>query len=49
LVLDMRTKLQEQEDLFWELNVPNVEERTRLKILKGLSYSQQAEGLAWDY
>jgi hypothetical protein len=39
----------QQEDLFWELNVPNVEEWTRLKILEGLAYSQQAEGLAQDY
>ncbi len=46
---DMRNQLREQEDLFWELNVPNVEERTRLKILEGLAYQQQAEVRAQDY
>ncbi len=44
----MRNQLREQEELFWELNVPNIEELTRLKILKGLAYSQQAEELAQD-
>ena len=48
LELDVKNQLREQEDLFWELNVPNVEERTRLKILEGLAYSQQAEEQALD-
>ncbi len=42
LELDVRNQLREQEEQFWELNVPNVEERTRLKILEGLAYQQQA-------
>jgi hypothetical protein len=46
---DVRNQLREQEDLFWELNVPNVEERTRLRILEGLAYQQQAEARAQDY
>ncbi len=47
--MDMRTQLQEQEELFWELNVPDVKERTRLKIIEGLVYKQQAEGPALDF
>ncbi len=35
--------------MFWELNVPDVEERTKLKILKGLTYHQQAEARARDF
>ncbi len=46
---DMKDQLLEQEDLFWELNVPDVEEQTRLKILQGLTYQQQAEVRARDY
>ena len=49
LEVDVRNQLREKEDLFWELNVPNVEERTRLKILEGLAYQQQAEARAQDY
>ncbi len=44
----MRKQLREQEDLFWELNVQNIEEQTRLKILEGLAYSQQEEEQARD-
>ncbi len=35
--------------MFWELNVPDVCERSRLKILEGLTYNQQAEGRARDF
>ncbi len=34
--------------MFWELNVPDVQERSRLKILELLTYKEQAEGLARD-
>ncbi len=42
----MRTQLRAQEDVFWELNFPNVEERMLLRILENLAYKEQAEARA---
>ncbi len=39
----MRSQLQEQANLFWELNVPNVEDRALLRILENLAYKEQAK------
>ncbi len=38
------TKLQQIENEFWKLNVPDTEERARLRILEGLAYEGQKEG-----
>ena len=43
LELSVRAQLREKEDLFWELNVPDVEERARLRVLEGVNYQNQAE------
>ncbi len=45
LEIDVKTRLQEKEDLFWELNVPGIEERVLLRILEGVNYQLQAEEL----
>ncbi len=42
------SKLRMIEDEFWELNVPDPEERARLRILEGLTYEGQKEGLERD-
>jgi len=42
------SKLRRIEDEFWELNVPDPEERARLRILEGLAYEGQKEGLERD-
>ncbi len=39
----LRAQLREKEDLFLELNVPDVEERVQLRILEGVNYQRQAE------
>jgi hypothetical protein len=49
LDFNVRTQLQAQEDLFWELNVPNVEERVRLRILENLAYKEQSEERAKSF
>jgi hypothetical protein len=41
-------KLRKLEDEFWELNVPDREERARLRILEGVAYLGQKEGLERD-
>jgi hypothetical protein len=41
-------KLRKLEDEFWELNVPDREERARLRILEGLAYEGQKQGLEKD-
>lgn len=41
-------KLRLIENEFWELNVPDSEERARLRILEGLAYEGQKEGLERD-
>ncbi len=41
-------KLRELEANFWELNVPNVKELSRLRILERITYKAQAEGRARD-
>jgi hypothetical protein len=41
-------KLRLIENEFWELNVPDSEERARLRILEGLAYDGQKEGLERD-
>jgi hypothetical protein len=46
LEADVQEELREKEDLFWELNVPHVEELELLRILEGLTYQQQSEELA---
>ncbi len=38
-----------EQDVRNQLNVPNVKEQTRLKILQGLAYQQKAEVRARDY
>ncbi len=42
------TKLRELEAEFWELNIPDIQERLRLWILKLITYKAQAEGRAKD-
>ncbi len=37
-------KLRELKANFWELNVPNIEELSRLSILERITYKAQAEG-----
>ncbi len=49
LDFDVRSQLRAQEDLFWELNVPNVEERARLWILENLAYKEQSEERAQSF
>ena len=49
LDFDVRSQLRAQEDLFWELNVPNVEERARLRILENLAYKEQSEERAQSF
>ncbi len=44
--MDMSTKLLELKAEFWELNVPDIQERSRLWILERITYKAQAEGLA---
>ena len=41
-------KLRRIEDEFWELNIPDPEERARLRILEGLTYEGQRQGLERD-
>lgn len=41
-------KLKKLEDEFWELNVPDREERARLRILEGVAYLGRKEGLEKD-
>jgi hypothetical protein len=41
-------KLRKLEDEFWELNVPDSEERARLRIVEGLAYEGQKQGLERD-
>ena len=41
-------KLRKLEDEFWELNVPDREERARLRIIEGLAYEGQKQGLERD-
>ena len=42
------SKLRKLEDEFWELNVPDIEERARLRILEGVVYLNQKEGRESD-
>ncbi len=44
----MNKKLQQLEACFWELNVPNIEELSRLHILEQITYKAQAEGRTKD-
>ncbi len=41
-------KIRRIKDEFWELDVPDTEERARLRILEGLSYKGQKEGQERD-
>jgi hypothetical protein len=45
---NMSKKLRELEANFWELNVPNIEELSRLSIFEWITYKVQAEGLTKD-
>ncbi len=47
--LSVRAQLREKEDLFWELNVLDVEERSQLRILEGVNYQRQAEERARSF
>ncbi len=40
----LNNKLWRIENKFWELNVPDIEELARLRILEGVTYVAQKEG-----
>ena len=45
---EVSEKLRKLEAEFWELNVPDIQERSRLRILERIAYKAQAEGRARD-